>query len=148
MSDSALHVALENEVDSLVNLHNALESEHAALLANDPQKLEDATRDKDACLNAQINATQARDKLLPNSELSESTETQHTNQQRELVQQLHALAQQCQHINMSNGALITRKQQLTRITVDALRQQEPIPTTYSDAGNANTGHNSRSLGSV
>ncbi len=137
-------VLLARELASLEDLAEALTAEHGALLGNDPDALDAALVRKNACIEQQHIATSAREALLPGN-LSDHDLNE---EQRDIVAQLHTLSQQCQHHNVSNGALIARKQQVMRTALDTLRHQEPVPATYSGSGDTREDHNSRSLGSA
>lgn len=143
MADQATAL-LADELASLNQLADALTQEHGALLGNDTEALDAALAHKNACLLQQQTVTSAREALLPGN----LTDHALNPSQQELVDQLHTLSEQCRHVNVSNGALIARKQQLMRTTLDVLRQQDPVPATYSDNGDTQEDHSSRSLGSV
>lgn len=143
---------LTAELARIRDLEAALDAEHAALVGNDPDTLESATRAKGAAIAAQ-QAQQAqreawlRERGMDTSPLGESIRRLGGASECE---QLHATmidhARRCQERNRRNGALIQRLQDRTRGALNVLRQSDGQPALYSTSGHREPDDDTRSLG--
>jgi flagellar biosynthesis/type III secretory pathway chaperone len=148
----ALEALLREEHATLQALAQIIEDEHAVLLGQDSQALEEVTARKRHAAEAHAAQQQRRlafmrDQRLPtDTGLGDlPTVREGPAALRERQRELAALAQACFENNRRNGALILRLQERTRGALDVLRREESSEL-YSLSGAREHSSDSRSLG--
>jgi len=144
---------LSAELERIRDLEAALQAEHEALVNNDADALEAATRDKNAAIAAQQEQQARRSAWLLSRGMDAAASLDDTIRAVSGSEQLEALreamvqhARRCQDNNRRNGALILRLQDRTRDALNILRQSDAQPALYSTSGHRESGDESRSLG--
>lgn len=150
----ALLVALEDEVRTLVELMDILDIEHAAIMDNDPERLEQAVVAKQKAIAAHLGSRSNREALGLRDSLREQLKAHPTlvNGLREralnLVTELNELALQSKNMNARNGKLIAGLKERTNTSLKVLRPEAANITLYGDSGSAENTMGSRLLGSA
>ncbi|MEM1187713.1 MAG: flagellar protein FlgN [Pseudomonadota bacterium] len=143
---------LEAELATLTALSTALDAEYDALIANDPQALESATRSKAERVDAHRAQQQKRISWLTARGLPPETSLKQLvllagddERVADLQVRLAALASSCQQNNRRNGGLIVRLQERARGALDVLRRDDG-GDLYSLSGAREHQSDSRTLG--
>jgi flagellar biosynthesis/type III secretory pathway chaperone len=150
----ALLVALEDEVRTLVELMDILDIEHAAIMDNDPERLEQAVVAKQKAIAAHLGSRSNREALGLRDSLREQLKAHPAlvNGLREralnLVTELNELALQSKNMNARNGKLIAGLKERTNTSLKVLRPEAANITLYGDSGSAENTMGSRLLGSA
>ncbi len=142
----------EAELATLEQLRDALDAEYEALIANNPEALETATRAKAERIDAHRSQQQKRLSWQTSAGLALDTTLKqlvHLSGDDEaaadLQSRLAALASECQQNNRRNGGLIARLQERTRGALDVLRRDSG-GDLYSLSGAREHQSDSRTLG--
>ena len=150
----ALLVALEDEVRTLVELMDILDIEHAAIMDNDPERLEQAVVAKQKAIATHLGSRSNREALGLRDSLREQLEAHPAlvNGLREralnLVTELSELALQSKNMNGRNGKLIAGLKERTNTSLKVLRPEAANITLYGGSGSAENTMGSRLLGSA
>ena len=150
----ALLVALEDEVRTLVELMDILDIEHAAIMDNDPERLEQAVVAKQKAIATHLGSRSNREALGLRDSLREQLEAHPAlvNGLREralnLVTELSELALQSKNMNGRNGKLIAGLKERTNTFLKVLRPEAANITLYGGSGSAENTMGSRLLGSA
>ena len=129
---------LENELQSLYNVHAALEAEAKALAEGDAPALEVALGLKEAAIGTYQSQRSLR---------TQAPACQDTDQTRSMLTELQNAAEACVSRNKSNGSLAFRLTEATQAALNILRGTESTGQLYSYAGMERASHtSSRSLG--
>lgn len=158
---SALQNLLDGEFATLRALNDALENEYRALIGNDVEALELATKQKTAALSAHRTQQMQRVSWLQAQSLDHPREQSSGNNPgasplaqlidsdpalTALETTLATLAEACHDSNRRNGGLILRLQDRTRNALDVLRGGDSGGDLYSLSGARQHKADGRSLG--
>jgi|GEM_PF-1515371 len=153
MSNSSFVTLLQDELNHLKLLHEALLEETQALLNQDALRIEDSVSKKFALLEQQNNLTRNRESQIEHitgekglQALDTLASSHPESNLPTLVSELKSIADECRTINQNNGKLIHKRQRHTANALNVLRQTETGVAVYSDRGDAVESRGSRTLG--
>ncbi len=141
MSDSvgSIIAALEQELLTMMTLHEALQGESAALSGGSASEIDAAI----AAKNAALQAHQAEISRRPADDVPEAVKAD----LQALQDRLAAHAGECQELNRRNGALISKLSDRTKAALNILQGTEDMTVLYSASGvEGASGKGSRVLG--
>lgn len=133
---------LSREAEALTVVLKALEEEHAALISNDPARLESAVSEKNSALDRYMAAKASReaqgisdnikDAIANHPRLSEGQRASGI----ELATAMRAAGENCQKLNQRNGMLIHALRDHTKRALNLVRGGESGVTLYGQQGRA------------
>jgi flagellar biosynthesis/type III secretory pathway chaperone len=141
---------LNNELVALREFVSLLASEQKSLLGNDAESLLKLSETKTQSANQLMDmAKSRREKLLANSkETMETWMSKHAPDKRPMWDEICKLAAEAQHLNSTNGELISSKMRNNQQTLNVLfNSPKNSAHLYGPDGQANINSSGRHLGS-